>query len=323
LGLALFACTTFLISCSGVAGDPASSQNPPTGDGSGQLSLNPASLDFGDVTVGNSDTQTVTLTNSGDASLTISQADLTGTDFSVSSLLLTLAAGQTTTFDVTFAPASSGSHTGALTLTSDASNSPSTLSLAGNGVVSTGGQLTLNPASLDFGDVTVGSSDTQTVTLTNSGTASLTISQADLTGADFSVSSLLVTLTAGQTTTFDVTFAPATSGSASGSLSLISDASNSPTTLPLAGNGVAPIAHEVDLFWDPSSSPGVAGYNVYRAIQSGGPYMKLNPALLGPTTYTDASVMSGTTYFYVATAQDGIGVESTFSNEAVAVVPLP
>ncbi len=185
------------------------------------------------------------------------------------------------------------------------------------------GQLTLNPTSLDFGDVTVGNSSTQTVTLTNSGTASLTISQADLTGADFSVSSLLVTLTAGQTTTFDVTFAPATSGSASGSLSLISDAANSPTTLALAGNGVAPIAHEVDLFWDPSSSPDVAGYNVYRAIQSGGPYMKLNPVLIVSTTYTDATVMSGTTYFYVVTAEDVNGVESQSSNEAVAVIPFP
>jgi len=185
------------------------------------------------------------------------------------------------------------------------------------------GQLALNRTSLDFGDVTVGSSDTQTVTLTNSGTASVTIAQADLTGTGFSVNSILLTLAAGQTTTFDVTFAPATSGSATGSLSLISDAANSPTALSLAGNGVALIAHEVDLFWDPSSSPDVAGYNVYRAIQSGGPYMKLNPVLLGSTTYTDATVMSGTTYFYVVTAEDVDGVESQFSNEAVAVIPFP
>ncbi len=185
------------------------------------------------------------------------------------------------------------------------------------------GQLTLNPTSLDFGDVTVGNSSTQTVTLTNSGTASVTISQADLTGTGFSVNSILLTLAAGQTTTFDVTFAPATSGSATGSLSLLSDAANSPTTLSLAGNGVAPIAHEVDLFWDPSLSANVVGYNVHRAIQSGGPYMKLNPVLLGSTTYTDATVVSGNTYFYVVTAQDVNGVESQFSNEAEAVIPFP
>ena len=185
------------------------------------------------------------------------------------------------------------------------------------------GQLSLSPASIDFGDVAVGSSSSQTLTLTNSGNASLIISQADLTGAGFSVNSILLTLAAGQTTAFDVTFAPATSGSATGSLSLISDAANSPTTLPLAGNGVAPIAHEVDLFWDPSSSPDVAGYNAYRAIQSGGPYMKLNPVLIVSTTYTDATVISGTTYFYVVTAEDVDGVESQFSNEAEAVIPFP
>ncbi len=184
-------------------------------------------------------------------------------------------------------------------------------------------QLSLSPASIDFGDVAVGDSRTETVTLTNSGTASLTISQADLTGTGFSVSTLLLTLAAGQATTFSVTFAPATSGSASGSLSLISDAANSPTTLSLAGNGVAPVAHEVDLFWDPSSSANVAGYNVYRAIQSGGPYLKLNPVLTASTTYTDATVVSGATYFYVVTAEDGNGVESLPSNEAVAVIPSP
>ncbi len=73
IGLVLAACAAFLISCGGVA---ASLQEP--SGGSGQLTLNPTSLDFGDVTVGNSSTQTVTLTNSGTASVTISQADLTG-----------------------------------------------------------------------------------------------------------------------------------------------------------------------------------------------------------------------------------------------------
>ncbi len=51
--------------------------------------------------------------------------------------------------------------------------------------------------------------------------------------------------------------------------------------------------------------------------------MKLNPVLIGSTTYTDATVVSGNTYFYVTTAQDVDGVESVPSNEAVAVVPLP
>ncbi|MFQ5663238.1 MAG: choice-of-anchor D domain-containing protein [Terriglobia bacterium] len=194
----------------------------------------------------------------------------------------------------------------------------------GGGGGSGQGQLTLSPSSINFGDVMVGDSKTQSVTLTNSGTASVTISQVDVTNSDFRLSgSLLLTLAAGETTTFSVTFAPTTGGSASGSLSLVSNAANSPTALSLTGNGVVPIQHQVDLLWDPSTTANVAGYNVYRAIQSGGPYMKLNQNLIGATTYTDATVVSGTTYFYVTTAQDGNGVESVFSNEAVAVVPVP
>lgn len=206
---------------------------------------------------------------------------------------------------------------------SGAVGSPSTSTTVGDGG-SGQGQLSLSPSSIDFGDVAVGGSKTQTVTLTNSGTASVTISQVDVTNSDFRLSgSLLLTLAAGETTTFGVTYAPTTAGSASGSLSLVSNAANSPTTLSLSGNGVVPIQHQVDLFWDPSPSTNVAGYNAYRAIQSGGPYIKLNQNLIGPTTYIDATVVSGTTYFYVTTAQDGNGAESAFSNEAAAVVPLP
>ncbi len=194
IGFVLAACAAFLISCGGVAG----SFQEPLG-ASGQLTLNRTSLVFGDVAVGSSDTQTVTLTNSGTASVAVSQANVTGTGFSLSGLPLplTLATGQATTFSVAFAPASSGSASGSLSLISDAANSPTTLALAANGVLPPSGQLTLNPTSLDFGNVTVGSSDTQTVTLTNSGTASVTISQADLTGPGFSVSSILLTLAAG------------------------------------------------------------------------------------------------------------------------------
>ena len=51
--------------------------------------------------------------------------------------------------------------------------------------------------------------------------------------------------------------------------------------------------------------------------------MKLNPVLIVSTTYTDATVMSGATYFYVVTAEDVNDVESQFSNEAEAVIPFP
>jgi fibronectin type 3 domain-containing protein len=67
----------------------------------------------------------------------------------------------------------------------------------------------------------------------------------------------------------------------------------------------------------------VSGYNAYRGTVSGGPYSKLNSALIGGTTYTDNTVQAGQTYYWVATAVDANNVESSFSNQASATVPTP
>lgn len=75
------------------------------------------------------------------------------------------------------------------------------------------------------------------------------------------------------------------------------------------------------LQWDASPTPTVAGYNLYRSDQDGGPYALLNLALISSLTYIDGTVEGGTTYFYVARAEDFSGRESPNSNQAVAVVP--
>ena len=82
----------------------------------------------------------------------------------------------------------------------------------------------------------------------------------------------------------------------------------------------AAAAHSATTSWTASTSA-VAGYNVYRGSVSGGPYTKLNSALIAGLTYTDSTVVSGQTYFYVTTAVDGSGNESVFSNEVMGVIP--
>ncbi|MGC2182912.1 MAG: hypothetical protein WA637_06525 [Terriglobales bacterium] len=72
--------------------------------------------------------------------------------------------------------------------------------------------------------------------------------------------------------------------------------------------------------WDASSSTDVAFYRVYRGTVSGGPYSLLNSHIKA-TAYTDSSVQSGNTYYYVTTAVDRTGVESIFSNEMPSVIP--
>jgi hypothetical protein len=79
-------------------------------------------------------------------------------------------------------------------------------------------------------------------------------------------------------------------------------------------------AHTATTTWTPSTSV-VSGYNVYRGTVSGGPYAKLNGSLIALLTYTDSTVQSGQTYFFVTTAVDGSGNESVFSNEVKAVIP--
>jgi hypothetical protein len=81
-----------------------------------------------------------------------------------------------------------------------------------------------------------------------------------------------------------------------------------------------PSKHSVSIAWDPSPSTNVAYYNVYRGTVSGGPYGLLGTNITA-TAYTDSTVQSGATYFYVTTAVDVNREESIYSNELPAVIP--
>lgn len=82
-------------------------------------------------------------------------------------------------------------------------------------------------------------------------------------------------------------------------------------------------SHRVMLTWNASASPDVAGYNVYRATASPAGFVKLNATLNTGTTYTDAAVSGGQTFYYVTTAVTSAGLESDYSNVASATVPVP
>jgi hypothetical protein len=187
------------------------------------------------------------------------------------------------------------------------------------------GKLAVSPASLAFGNVAVGNSSPLTGTLTASN-ADVTVSSADWTGSGYAVSGITfpVTISAGKSANYTVTFTPPAAGSSPGGVTFLSDASDSSLSQPFSGNGTQGQAgqHSVALSWNPSTSS-VVGYNVYRGTQNGGPYSKLNSSLEPATAYTDSTVLSGTTYYYVATAVDSNNVESTYSNQAVAQVPNP
>jgi hypothetical protein len=286
------------------------------------LSPNPSSLAFGSIQVGTSTSLSETLTNTGGSTITISQANLTGSVFSISGLTLplTLAANQSVTFTATFTPTSAAAASGSLSVVSNASNSPLNIALSGTGTAA--GQLAVSPTSLSFGSVVVGSSSSLSGSLTASG-ASVTITSASLNNGEFLLSaiSLPLTLAAGQSSPFTVTFTPQASGATSASLSFTSNAANSPAVQSMTGTGTAPVQHIVDLTWNPSAD--AAGYNVYRGTVTGGPYAMINPSLDGTTAYADNTVASGQTYYYVTTAVDASGNQSGYSNQTTAVIPNP
>ncbi len=287
----------------------------------GQLTPAPSSVSFGSAQVGSTQAQSATLTNSGNGPLTVTQAAATGTGFSISGLPLpmTLNPGDSATFSALFAPQSTGNVKGSISIVSNASNSTLNLALSGSGASS--GQLILSPASLNFGSVPIGKNQSMSATLAASG-SSVTVSSASANTPEFSLGGiqLPITIPAGKSASFTVTFTPQASGTSSASIAFGSNASPSTSVESVSGAGSAPASHSVGLSWSPGGS-NVSGYNVYRGSQSGGPYAKINSAPTAITSYGDGAVNSGQTYFYVTTALDSSGGESTNSNEVQAVIP--
>jgi hypothetical protein len=206
---------------------------------------------FGSVVIGNTVPESLVLSNTGGSDLTISQTTVSGTGFGIGNLglPLTLGPGQSVPLPTTFAPQSSGNFSGSVSIVysvlknkshgkgNPPSNGTTTVSLNGTGV--TPGQLSANPSSLNFGNVQVSSSQNLSDSIKNVGGVSVTISQASVTGPGFSFSGLNppLTLDPGASVTFSVVFAPLSAGSASGTLTVTSDASNPTLTIALSGTG--------------------------------------------------------------------------------------
>jgi len=228
------------------AGNVSNQQSSPTsvvvkvsGDGTaaGHLAVSPASLSFGSVVVGKSQSQSGKLMNSGSTSITISKASTSGAGFSVSgiALPLTLSPGQNEAFTATFAPMASGNVAGNIAFSAGVT----TLNVALTGLGLPASSLGASPAIVNFGDVQVGNNQRQNITLTNWSSSSVTISQVSASGMGFRVTGLSppVTLAAGQSTSFIATFTPSSAGSVAGNLAIRSNASDNLLTIALSGTG--------------------------------------------------------------------------------------
>jgi Beta-propeller repeat/Abnormal spindle-like microcephaly-assoc'd, ASPM-SPD-2-Hydin/Cep192 domain 4 len=205
--------------------------------------FSPASLTFADQAVGTASApESITLTNVGDASLSISGISLTGTnasDFTTSGDTCsgtTITPNGSCTVSVTFMPSATDARTATLAITDNTSTSPGTVSLTGTGLGAIG---TLSPTALPFGDqIENTTSASQPVTLTNTGNASLTITGVTISANFSQTNNCMSNLPAGSSCTIDVTFTPTTTGSLTGTLSVADNAADSPQTVSLTGTGI-------------------------------------------------------------------------------------
>ena len=215
------------------------------------IAVSATSLDFGDVTVGNSASQSVTVSNEGSADLNVSATTLSGANAAEFAIVsgggtFTLAPGASQVIELSFSPASVGSKTASLEISSDdPDENPVSVALSGNGTAVPVPDIAVSATSLDFGDVTVGNSASQSVTVSNEGSADLNVSATALSGANAAEFAIVsgggtFTLAPGASQVIELSFSPASVGSKTASLEISSDdPDENPVSVALSGNGTA------------------------------------------------------------------------------------
>jgi hypothetical protein len=192
--------------------------------------------------------------------------------------------------------------------------------VAGCGV---GSGLVPSSTKVDFGNVVVGNSTSQLVTLTNTGKTNVSIAGVSAQGRGFRASGgSNVVLAPAQAVTVSVAFNPATAGEAQGTLFVTGEASSRLVTIELSGSGDASGRHSVTLSWQPSVSP-VMGYFIYRSNAQSGARARLNASLENTTSYTDSTVAGGQKYLYSVTSVNSSNIESAASNQVTVTIPSP
>jgi hypothetical protein len=291
---------------------------------SSTLSATPSSVSFGNVVVGSDTTQTIRLQNIGTSQVTVSSVTPSVSGVAISGITLpaNLAPGSSATLTAAYKPSAAGSVTGKITVTSNAVGSPTIIDLSATAGAATI-QLTPSATSLSFGNVTVGSSGTNQLTVKSTGNTNASISKVTISGTGFvlGTSAAGVTLDPSQAQTYAVNFDPKATGSLTGTLTITSNAANSPLNISLSGTGVAASAqHTVALTWERSSST-VTGYFVYRSSKPSGPYAQLNSTPEANPTYSDGSVSNGQVYYYYVTAVNSSNIQSADSNQVSVTIP--
>jgi hypothetical protein len=209
------------------------------------VTASPTSVNLGSVNVGSSAQQQIKITNSTGFSVIVTSVAVSGNYFAISGVTapLSLLAGKTATLNVSFAPKAAGAQTGKIVVQGRGITAAINVTLSANGV-SSGSTTSISvvPTGAAFGNVPVGSSNSQTFTVTNRGTSTVSVSSEAVSGTGFTMSGLAdgAQIAAGRSSTFNVAFKPTKTGTTTGSASIDLNAAGKtvPLTVSLSGSGV-------------------------------------------------------------------------------------
>jgi len=203
-----------------------------------RLEVTPSSVNFSSAIVGAQTSQTLKLSNTGEAALTVTGVIASGAGLSISGFSgsTLLNPGTSSTFTVQFTPKAAGKFAGSVSVLTNTAAVSAELPVTGD-VASAKLAISVGPSSLSFGTVTADKTVSQNVTLTNTGNTDVTVSSVKVSGTGFSLTgwSSPVQLASSQSVTVDVQFDPKASGNYTGSLMVSSDASDSSVAVPLSG----------------------------------------------------------------------------------------
>lgn len=268
---------------------------------SGVIAASSANLSFGSAAVGSTATQSFSVTNTGGMTAILSAVSSSSAAFMAGgpAFPMDITPGQTVPFTVTFVPTAAGTVSGMITVASNASNAPTTIAVSGTATAAvTPGKLSASAASISVGNVNVGSTGSQTFSVTNTGGTGVNLSSLTSSAAVFAASgpTFPMSLAAGQSVSVKVVFAPTAAGNASGTITLASNANNAPTTVAVTGTGVtAAVAPTIGT--QPSAQSVLAGQTATFAVTANGTaplsyqWSKNGTAISGATsgTYTTAA----------------------------------
>ncbi|MBS4027639.1 MAG: choice-of-anchor D domain-containing protein, partial [Ignavibacteriales bacterium] len=201
------------------------------------ISFSTTSLSFGNVPLNGSVTDSVLVSNSGNVTLNVTSVNSSSGVFVVSPPSFFVPSSQSKSIRVTFTPTDTLSYNEKIILTHNAEGSPDTILLSGNGLNVQLPLISLSASSFAFGNVTVNVSKVDSLIVTNTGTATLNVTNVASNNSAFVISSTNFSLSPTESKTIRITFTPDSSQNYNGTITLTHNASGSPTSVSVSGTG--------------------------------------------------------------------------------------